>query len=112
MASKQSNQSRDILFNCVFKSVILLLFLTKGNLSVSGAIGHIESEPYRLDVELTGFPDSTSFVLTDFKSLSDTVMLVEGRASFEIDISDTLGEGPEILSLPVLCHLLQIIIVP
>ncbi len=94
MAPKQSNQSRGILFNCVFKSVILLSFLTKGNLSVSGTIGHIESEPYRLDVELTGFPDSTSFVLTDFKSLSDTVMLVEGRASFEIDIPDTLGEGP------------------
>lgn len=30
----------------------------------------IDKAPYRLDVELTGFPDSTRFVLTDFKNLS------------------------------------------
>ncbi|WP_289157804.1 hypothetical protein [uncultured Muribaculum sp.] len=52
----------------------------------------IDKEPYRLDVELTGFPDSTQFVLTDFKNLSDTAMLIRGKASFEIDIPKVSGE--------------------
>lgn len=52
----------------------------------------IDKEPYRLDVELTGFPDSTQFVLTDFKNLSDTAMLIRGKASFEIDIPEVSGE--------------------
>lgn len=51
--------------------------------------------PYRLDIELTGFPDSTLFTLTDFKNLSDTAMLIAGKASFEIKIPEAPGEsGP------------------
>lgn len=46
------------------------------------------SEPYRVDVELTGFPDSVKMVLTDFHVYGDTAMLIDDKASFSIDIAE------------------------
>ena len=88
MMPKLSKNLRSSYLNRVCRRIFSLSLLIGGVFTGVGATGEVidKSQPYRLDIDIAGIPDSAMFMLGGRTACADTAMVLNGKASFELNI--------------------------